>query len=49
MTALEELVDILTNFTPEQLDKFLNDPITVSIVQPVKASGSCLQAEPLCS
>lgn len=49
MTALEELVDILTNFTPEQLDKFLNDPITVSILQPAGASGSYPQAEPLCS
>lgn len=49
MTALEELVDILTNFTPEQLDKFLRDPVTVSILQPEEALESHFQAEPLCS
>lgn len=41
MTALEELIDILVNFTPEQLEKFLTDPVTVSILQPEEASGSC--------
>ena len=41
MTALEELIDSLVNFTPEQLEKFLTDPVTVSILQPEEASGSC--------
>lgn len=40
MTALDELLDILVNFTPEQLDAFLRDPVTVSILRPEEASGS---------
>ena len=43
MSAVDELVKILLNFTPEQLKQFLNDPVTVSILQPEEASGSCLQ------
>ena len=43
MKAIDELVEILTNFTPEQLERFLNDPVTLSILQPVEASGSCHQ------
>lgn len=39
MNAFEELVEILTSFTPEQLEKFLHDPVTELILQPVKASG----------
>ncbi len=42
MSAVDELVKILLNFTPEQLKQFLNDPITVSILQPEEASESCL-------
>ena len=42
MTAFEELVNILTNFTQEQLKQFLNDPITVSTLLPEEASESCL-------
>ena len=42
MTAFEELVNILIDFTPEQLKKFLSDPVTVSILQPEEASESCL-------
>lgn len=38
MKAYDELVNILLNFTPEQLNKFLNDPITVSTLQPEEAS-----------
>ena len=43
MTVLEELVNILLEFTPEQLDRFLNDPITVSILQAEGASSPCPQ------
>ena len=38
MKAIDELVNILLSFTPEQLDKFLNDPVTVSILQPEEAT-----------
>ena len=43
MKAIDELVNILISFTPEQLEQFLNDPVTVSILRPEEASGSCLQ------
>ena len=43
MKPIDELVNILINFTPEQLTQFLKDPITVSILQPEEASESCLQ------
>ena len=42
MTALNELVNLLVEFTPEQLNQFLNDPVTVSILQPEEASESYL-------
>ena len=43
MKAIDELINILISFTPEQLKEFLNDPITVSILRPEEASESCLQ------
>lgn len=43
MKPIDELVNILLSFTPEQLEQFLNDPVTVSILQPEEASGSYLQ------
>ena len=43
MKAIDELINILISFTPEQLDQFLNDPVTVSILRPEEASESCLQ------
>lgn len=43
MSAVDELVKILLNFTPEQLSKFLSDPVTVSILRPEEAPESCLQ------
>ena len=43
MTAFNELVNILIEFTPEQLKRFLSDPVTVSILRPEEASESCLQ------
>lgn len=33
MSSLEELVTILSNFTSEQLERFLQDPLTRSILQ----------------
>ena len=33
MSAVDKLVNILLNFTPEQLKQFLNDPVTVSVLQ----------------
>ena len=42
MKAIDELIEILVNFTPEQLKQFLNDPVTVSILRPEEASESCL-------
>ena len=42
MKAIDELVNILVSFTPEQLVQFLNDPVTVSILRPEEASESCL-------
>ena len=42
MNAVDELVNILLNFTPEQLSKFLNDPVTLSILRPEEASEPCL-------
>jgi hypothetical protein len=42
MSALEELIDCLINFTPEQLEQFLNHETTLSILQPEEASESCL-------
>lgn len=43
MTALDELVNILRDFTPEQLNQFLQDPVTVSILRPEEEVESCLQ------
>ena len=43
MKPIDELVNLLVSFTPEQLKKFLNDPVTVSILRPEEASESCLQ------
>ena len=43
MSAVDKLVNILINFTPEQLKQFLNDPVTVSILQSVEEAESCLQ------
>ena len=34
MLAVDKLVNIILNFTPEQLTQFLNDPVTRSVLQP---------------
>ena len=43
MTAIDQLIKILLDFTPEQLNQFLNNPVTVSILQPGEEAESCLQ------
>jgi hypothetical protein len=42
MSALDELINTLVNFTPEQLQAFLSHEITLSILQPEATSESCL-------
>ena len=48
MTAVKELMDCLLNFTPEQLERFLNDPVTRLILRPEEAVEPCLQEDLLC-
>ena len=43
MSAVDKLVKILINFTPEQLKQFLSDPVAESILRDQEASESCLQ------
>ena len=43
METFDKLINLLINFTPEQLNQFLNDPVTVSILQPEEASEPYLQ------
>ena len=33
MNAMNELIDIILSFTPEQLQCFLNNPITKTVLQ----------------
>lgn len=33
MNAMSELIDILLSFTPEQLQRFLNNPTTKAVLQ----------------
>jgi len=46
MSAVDELVKILLEFTPEQLNQFLCNPITLSILRPEEASEPCPQEAP---
>ena len=43
MKAVDELINILLSFKPEQLKQFLNDPVTVSILQPEAEPEPVLQ------
>lgn len=43
MSAVDKLVNILLDFTPEQLTQFLNDPVTVSVLQLEGATEPDLQ------
>ena len=45
MSAIDELIKYIMGFTPEQLDKFLLNKITLSILRPEEASEPCLQEE----
>jgi hypothetical protein len=47
MTAAEELINYIMNFTPDQLEQFLNHETTLLILQPEGASESYLPAVPL--
>ena len=47
MSTIDELLKYLLNFTPEQLDKFLLNRITQSILQPEEATESSLPEDPL--
>ena len=33
MSSIDELVELLTTFTPDQLERFLNAPLTQSILR----------------
>ena len=46
MSAVDKLVNILLDFTPEQLKQFLNDPVTVSVLQLEEEAEHGLQAVP---
>lgn len=48
MSAIDELIQRLVKFTPEQLDKFLLNRITRSILQLEEVAEPCLQEDPLC-
>ena len=43
MSAIEELLNYIVNFTPEQLERFLNHETTLSILQPEEEARSYLQ------
>lgn len=42
MSAVDELIKIILNFTPEQMQQFLNDPVTLSILRPEEEAESSL-------
>ena len=46
MSALEELINIIIEFTPEQLEAFLRHPITVEILQAEEVAAPSPPAEP---
>ena len=43
MKAIDKLVDLLSNFTPEQLMQFSNDPVTLSVLPPEEEAEPDLQ------
>ena len=43
MNAFDELINLLKSFTPEQLEQFLNDPVTELILRHEEEPQSCLQ------
>ena len=46
MSALEELINIIIEFTPEQLEAFLRHPLTVEILQAGATAEPSPPAEP---
>ena len=34
MNSIDKLINIVINFTPEQLERFLSDPVTLSVLRP---------------
>lgn len=36
MTAFEELINLITSFTPDQLAQFLNNPVVVGVLEEAK-------------
>ena len=46
MSAIEELINLIEAFTPEQLNAFLNHEITLSILRPGEASAPSLPGDP---
>lgn len=48
MSAIDELIKYLLNFTPEQLDKFLLNRITQSVLQSEEVAESSLLEDSLC-
>ena len=47
MSAINELIKILINFTPEQLEQFLSHELTSSILQAARAQESYPAEVPL--
>lgn len=39
MSSIDELVELLTTFTPDQLERFLNAPLTQSILRAGEEAG----------
>jgi hypothetical protein len=39
MSAFNDLINLLTSFTPEQLENFLEHPLTQSILQAEEATA----------
>lgn len=48
MTALDELLTIISNFSQDQLDKFLSDNLTQSILRVEEEDSPYPLADPLC-
>ena len=48
MSAINELIEHLINFTPEQLEKFVQNPLTQSFLQAEEVTESFPLEESLC-
>ena len=45
MNSIDKLINIIVNFTPEQLERFLSDPVTLSVLRPGEEAGLDRPAE----